>query len=288
MRLRTKNALKGYGLVLPLLLGCGVFYAIPFGLVLWYSAVQGTGASLKFAALDNYTRLLENDVFRLAMKNTFVFLAVGLTLILLISYAIALLLRNPVQRSKTLQSVVMLPFVMPVVGTVVVVDVLFAETGLWSRLYTAMGLPVEDWLRGDSAFWIAMGIYLWKNTGYSVVILLSGLVTVPQEQYDAANLDGAGPWQRFWRITRPQMWYSVFFAGVFSLINAFKCFREIFLIGGEAPGQSIYMLQHFLGNSFQKLSYGKMAAASILLTATLCIAFSVCYRWVMRKEAYRV
>ena len=83
------------------------------------------------------------------------------------------------------------------------------------------------------------------------------------------------------------MWYSVFFGGVFSLINAFKCFREIFLIGGDTPGESLYMLQHFINNSFQKLSYGKMAAASILLTGVLCIAFALCYRAVMKKEAYR-
>lgn len=283
MRLRTKNAIKGFLLVLPLLIGCVIFYAVPFVLVGWYSMVRGG----QFVALDTYIRLLKNDVFRIAMKNTFGFLAVGILLILMISYAVALFLRAPVQRSKALQSVVLLPYVMPVVGAVVLVDVLFSETGLWSKLYMALGLPIEDWLRGDSAFWIVVGLYLWKNTGYSVLILLSGLVTVPREQYDVAALDGASAWQRFWHITVPQMWYSVFFAGVFSLINAFKCFREIFLIGGESPGESIYMLQHFINNSFQKLSYGKMAAASILLTAVLCLVFALCYRWVMKKEAYR-
>lgn len=283
MKLQTKNALKGFSLILPLLLGCLVFYGLPFLLVVWYSLFQGG----RFTALDTYIRLLENEVFRIALKNTFGFLAVGLLLILTISYAIALLLRDPVRRSRFLQSVVLLPFVMPVVGTVVLVDVLFAETGLWSKIYMALGLPVADWLRSDSAFWIAVGLYLWKNTGYCVLILLSGLVTVPQEHYDAAALDGASAWQRFLHITVPQMWYSVFFGGVFSLINAFKCFREIFLIGGDTPGESLYMLQHFINNSFQKLSYGKMAAASILLTGVLCIAFALCYRAVMKKEAYR-
>ena len=283
MKLQTKNALKGFSLILPLLLGCLVFYGLPFLLVVWYSLFQGG----RFTALDTYIRLLENEVFRIALKNTFGFLAVGLLLILMISYAIALLLRDPVRRSSALQSVVLLPFVMPVVGTVVLVDVLFAETGLWSKIYMALGLPVADWLRSDSAFWIAVGLYLWKNTGYCVLILLSGLVTVPQEHYDAAALDGASAWQRFLHITVPQMWYSVFFGGVFSLINAFKCFREIFLIGGDTPGESLYMLQHFINNSFQKLSYGKMAAASILLTSVLCIAFALCYRAVMKKEAYR-
>ena len=283
MKLQTKNALKGFSLILPLLLGCLVFYGLPFLLVVWYSLFQGG----RFTALDTYIRLLENEVFRIALKNTFGFLAVGLLLILTISYAIALLLRDPARRSKLLQSVVLLPFVMPVVGTVVLVDVLFAETGLWSKIYMALGLPLGDWLRSDSAFWIAVGLYLWKNTGYCVLILLSGLVTVPQEHYDAAALDGASAWQRFLHITVPQMWYSVFFGGVFSLINAFKCFREIFLIGGDTPGESLYMLQHFINNSFQKLSYGKMAAASILLTGVLCIAFALCYRAVMKKEAYR-
>ena len=283
MKLQTKNALKGFSLILPLLLGCLVFYGLPFLLVVWYSLFQGG----RFTALDTYIRLLENEVFRIALKNTFGFLAVGLLLILMISYAIALLLRDPVRRSSSLQSVVLLPFVMPVVGTVVLVDALFAETGLWSKIYMALGLPVADWLRSDSAFWIAVGLYLWKNTGYCVLILLSGLVTVPQEHYDAAALDGASAWQRFLHITVPQMWYSVFFGGVFSLINAFKCFREIFLIGGDTPGESLYMLQHFINNSFQKLSYGKMAAASILLTGVLCIAFALCYRAVMKKEAYR-
>ena len=283
MKLQTKNALKGFSLILPLLLGCLVFYGLPFLLVVWYSLFQGG----RFTALDTYIRLLENEVFRIALKNTFGFLAVGLLLILMISYAIALLLRDPVRRSRFLQSVVLLPFVMPVVGTVVLVDALFAETGLWSKIYMALGLPLGDWLRSDSAFWIAVGLYLWKNTGYCVLILLSGLVTVPREHYDAAALDGASAWQRFLHITVPQMWYSVFFGGVFSLINAFKSFREIFLIGGETPGESLYMLQHFINNSFQKLSYGKMAAASILLTGVLCIAFALCYRAVMKKEAYR-
>lgn len=287
MRLRTKNAWIGFCLILPLVLGCLVFYGAPFVLVGFYSVVRGNGAARQFVGLENYEKLLSNPVFRLAMGNTIGFLAVGLTMILVLSYAIALLLRNPAQRSKLLQSVVMMPYVMPVVGTVVLVDILFAEAGLWSKLYTALGLPLQDWLQGNSAFWVTVGLYLWKNTGYSVVILLSGLVTIPKEHYDAAELDGATGWQKFRHITVPQMWYSVFIAGVFSLINAFKCFREIFLIGGEAPSESLYMLQHFINNSFQKLSYSKMAAASMLLTALLCLLFGLCYRWVMRKEAYR-
>lgn len=287
MKLKTKNALTGYGLILPLMLGCLVFYALPFGMVVWYSLVKGSGHSQQFAGLDNYIQLFGNDVFRMAMGNTFRFLFVGLTLILIISYAIALFLKDQVKKHQMLQSVILLPYVMPVVGTVLLVDVLFSEAGLGNALLSVFGLPVQDWLNSDAAFWVVIVLYLWKNTGYSVILLLSGLGTIPSEHYSAAALDGASGWQQFWYITMPQMWYSVFFAGVFSLINAFKCFREIFLIGGTYPNESIYMLQHYINNCFEKLSYSKMAVASILMTIAVSLLFVVCYRWVMRKEAYK-
>lgn len=287
MKMKTKNAVTGYGLILPLMLGCLVFYAVPFAMVVWYSLVKGSGHSQQFAGLSNYTQLLRNEVFRMTVGNTFLFLVVGLGLILVISYAIALFLKSQVEKHQALQSVVLLPYVMPVVGTVLLVDVLFSQTGLANGFLEMLGLPVQDWLNSDAAFWVVIVLYIWKNTGYSVILLLSGLGTIPEEHYSAADLDGATAWQQFRYITMPQMWYSVFFAGVFSLINAFKCFREIFLIGGTYPSDSIYMLQHFINNCFEKLSYSKMAVASILLTLAVSLLFVVCYRWVMGKEAYK-
>lgn len=287
MKLKTKNALTGYSLIAPLLLGCLIFYAIPFGMVAWYSLVKGSGHSQTFIGFDGYGNLFSNEVFQMAMGNTLKFLVVGIGLNLLLAYAIALFLKNRVARHKALQSVILLPYVMPVVGTVLLVDILFSQAGLGNLLLKVLGLPARDWLHSDSAFWVVILLYLWKNIGYSVILLLSGLATIPDELYEAASIDGAGGWKLFRYITAPQMWYSVFFAGVFSLINAFKCFREIFLIGGTYPHESIYMLQHFINNCFQKLSYSKMAVASMLMTLVVSGLFVLCYRWVMRKEAYK-
>ena len=287
MKIKTKNTITGYSLILPLLIGCLIFYGLPFGMVVYYSLVKGSGYSQAFVGLRNYTQLFGNDVFRVAMGNTLRFLVIGLSLILLISYAIALFLKNRVKKHSTLQSVILLPYVMPVVGTVLLVDILFSEAGLGNLFLTVLGLPVRDWLHSDAAFWVVILLYLWKNTGYAVILILSGLATIPEEQYASASLDGAGGWKLFRYITMPQMWYSVFFAGVFSLINAFKCFREIFLIGGTYPHDSIYMLQHFINNCFEKLSYSKMAVASILMTAAVSVLFVICYRWVLWKEEYK-
>lgn len=83
------------------------------------------------------------------------------------------------------------------------------------------------------------------------------------------------------------MWYSVFFAAIFAVINAFKCFREIFLIGGEHPVDELYMLQHFINNTFSNLNYSKVAVASVLLLIIIVVFFGVFYAFVNRKEAFR-
>ncbi len=234
-KLTVRNAREGYLLVLPLTLGALIFYAVPFLLVLHNSFQKGAGDSLEFVGLGTYREMLASKPFTTAFGNTLCFLAVALPLIILLSYAIALMLRNHVQKHNELKFVLLLPYFMPVTGTVVLVELLFAQMGLVNEALYTLGLPLADWLHSKYAFGVVVLLYLWKNTGYSVILLPSGLVTIPEDHYDVADLDGASALQKLRYITIPQMWYSVFFATVFSLINAFKCFREIFLIGGTRP-----------------------------------------------------
>lgn len=282
-----KKNLQAYLLLTPLLVGSMVFYVCPFILVIRYSLIWGSGKNVRFVGLDNYQKSLSSETFRLAFGNTLRFLAISLPCILLLSYAIALLLKGYSEKHKVLKSVFLFPYLMPVVGTVTIIDMIFSESGLLNQALSFFGIPAADWLNSSSAFWIVLLLYLWKNTGYSVILLLAGLVTIPGDQYESAEMDGATSFQKFWYITTPQMWYSVFFAVIFSLINAFKCFREIFLIGGKHPDDSVYMLQHYLNNSFSKLNYDKLSVASVLLLLVIVIFFSAFYVFVNRKEEFR-
>ena len=282
-----KKEWKGYLYIAPLVIGCLVFYLIPFVLVIQYSFSGGSGRSLHFIGLENYQKVWENDTFQLAFINTARFLAVGLPLIMVVSYLIALLLKNHAERHKLLKSVFLFPYIMPVAGTVLLIDLIFGMTGGLNRLLELFHVPAADWLSGPEAFWIVLLLYLWKNSGYTVILLLAGLVTIPEDQYESADLDGADAFQKFRYITTPQMWYSVFFAAIFSIINLFKCFREIFLIGGQHPNDNIYMLQHFINNSFENLNYGKLSVSSVLLLVVILLFFGVFYAYVNRKEAYR-
>ena len=274
----------GYILIAPLILGYLLFFAIPFVQVIQFSFLSGVGRNAAFAGLENYQGVEENESFQKAIGNTLIFLAIGLPVILALSYVIALLMKTHAQKHKLLKSVFLLPYIMPVVGTVLLVDLLFSQTGLLNQLLEALGFAPGDWLSGGTAFVVLILLYLWKNTGYAVILLLAGLVTIPEEQYESADLDGADVWQKFWYITTPQMWYSVFFTTIFSVINAFKCFREIFLIGGVHPSDNLYMLQHFLNNSFENLNYGKLSVASTLLLILILVFFTSFYAFVKRKE----
>ena len=216
------------------------------------------------------------------------FLGIGLPVILVLAYALALFLKSQAQRFRMLRAVFLLPYVMPVAGTVLLVDQLFSKEGLVNRVLLALGLPLADWLQPPAAFWVMLLLYLWKSTGYAVVLLLSGLLTIPQEHYQVAQVEGASPLQTFRYVTAPQMWYALFLALVFSLINAFKCFREIFLVGGEHPHESVYMLQHFINNAFANLNYQRLSVASVLLFLVIALVLGLCTLWVLRKEAARL
>ncbi len=282
-----KRAWKGYALIAPMLAGFLLFYVVPFGQVMWDSLSQGTGKSQLFVGFYNYQRMFQNKMFLTAFGNTLKFLGLGLPLVLLLAYGLALFLKSRARRSPVLRGVFLLPYVMPVAGTVLLINLLFSERGLVNRLLLALGLPLADWLQSPAAFWVMLLLYLWKSAGYAVVLLLSGLLTIPPEHYQVAQVEGASAAQAFRFVTMPQMWYSLFLALVFSLINAFQCFREMFLVGGEHPYESVYMLQHFLNNSFESLNYQRLSVASVLLFLVIALGLGLCALWVLRKEAAR-
>ena len=177
-----KRTWKGYLFAGPLLLGFLLFYVLPFGqVVVWDSLSQGTGKSQLFVGLENYSRMFQNDMFRMAFGNTLGFLGIGLPVILLVSYGLALFLKRQARRFQLLRTVFLLPYVMPVAGTVLLVDLLFSREGLVNRLLLTLGLPLADWLQSPAAFWVMLILYLWKSTGYAVVLLLAGLMAIPPD-----------------------------------------------------------------------------------------------------------
>ena len=206
-----KKEWHGYLFIAPLLLGCLVFTGIPFVLVMRYSVFQGAGVHLRFVGLENYAQAFQNSSFALAFGNSMRFLAAGLPLVMAAAYLTALLLKSQAKKYALLKSVLLFPYIMPVAATVLLAEGIFGKAGGLDWLLSLLGLPGANWLDGPLGFWAAVLLYLWKSTGYAVILLLAGLVTIPEEQYESAQLDGASAFQKFRYITTPQMWYPVFF-----------------------------------------------------------------------------
>ena len=201
--------------------------------------------------------------------NTARFICVCLPLLLGGSLLLALLVRAARPCSRPFQTSFLLPMALPVASIALLWQLLFAQKGLANALLSALGGRPVDFMGSGAAFWVLIGTYLWKNSGYNMVLWLAGLDGVPSALYEAAMLDGAGRWQCFWRITLPQLGPTLGLVSVLSLLNCFKVFREAYLVAGAYPHESIYLLQHLFNNWFSSLDLGRLSAAAVLLALAL-------------------
>lgn len=264
MRLRKKEALTGIILVLPFLAGFLLFYLVPFVISIWYSFTSGVGG-LEFVGLQNYLEVMKSHAFRLAAGNTFRFIGMGIPLIMCISLVLSLLVYQRAGKSGLFQSVFLYPMVIPVGTTVLFFQVMLSEYGAVNRILSLLHLPAQQWLNCGKAFYVLLFLYIWKNCGYNMVIFLTGLNAVPAEFWEAASLEGAGAWRYFWHIQSPLLVPDYMFVFVMSVINSFKCYREAYLLAGNYPHDSIYMLQHFMNHNFENLNYQRLSVAAILI-----------------------
>lgn len=271
-----------YLFLLPSLLGTAVFVLVPFLDVIRRSFFQAVGG--RFVGLGNYKEVLQNAAFQQAFLNTGQFLVICIPMLLVLSFVMALWIYNLPIGKRMMESICLIPMAIPVASVVVFWKLLFYENGILNEMTEWFGIQGRDWMNSDAAFGVLVFTYLWKNLGYDVVLWIAGLASIPSEHYDAAKVDGAGMLQRFRNITLPQMKSSFVMIGVLSFINSFRVFREVYLIAGDYPHESIYMLQHLFNNWFVKLDIQKMSAAAVLMASVISFVFLWIEWWNEREE----
>lgn len=265
MRIRkhfSKQRTAVWLFLLPEMIGVSLFYLIPFADVVRRSFSRTMGG---FSGLNNYKQVLSNPAFQLAAGNTLKFVAVCLPLLLILSLGVALMLQKIVRGKQLLKSMYLLPLAIPAASVVLLWKLVFHPQGLLNALLNAFHLSGTDWMNTGAAFGVLIFTYVWKNLGYDVILWTAGLLAIPKSIYEAADVDGAGGWARFWWITLPNLRPTAFTILVLSVLNSFKVFREAYLVAGSYPQESIYLLQHVFNNWFQDLSVDKMSAGSVLL-----------------------
>lgn len=269
MKIRSMRLKDFTGLffILPSLGGVIIFVLIPFADVIRRSFT--TAVSGIFTGFANYQAVLKNPAFLTAAGNTLRFTGICIPLLIAVSLCTAVFLQSHLRMSNFLKSCYLVPLAVPVASVVLLWRILFHQHGLLSGLLHMMGQPSIDWMNTRYAFWILVFSYIWKNLGYDIVLWSAGLSAIPQGIYEAARVDGAGEWKCFTRITMPNLLPSLYTITVISFLNSFKVFREAYLVAGDYPHESIYLLQHLFNNWFRDLSLDKMAAAAVITSLVI-------------------
>lgn len=268
----------------PSVIGVVIFVLIPFLDV--FRRSFNTAVTGQFVGMQNYKTIFANQAFRLAVKNTFRFIAVCIPLLVVIGLIIALPL-SKLKSAGIIKSLYLFPLAMPTATIVLVWKMFFYRQGFLNLLLTRLGewsgLWGEihtDYLGSSAALWVLVFSYVWKNTGYTVVLWLAGILGIPNELIEAARVDGASGIQCFFRIMLPNLLGSLYTIVILSFLNSFKIYREAYLVAGSYPQQDIYLLQHLFNNWFVGLDFDKMAAAAVCVGGFLFVVIMLLqYLW---------
>ena len=263
-----RELLAGILFTAPWIVGFLVFLAYPIGAAFYYSLTYYTVlAPPSWVGLANYWQLLSHDnLFAVSVFNTAYFVLFSVPLGIVVALGMAVLLNNRrLFHLGVFRTIYYLPSILPLVATSVLwLWILNPQSGLVNHFLSALGLPAPGWLA--STFWSKPALIfmsLW-GTGNTMVVLLAALQGVPQELYEAAAVDGATRWRRFWHVTLPQISPSLLFAAIVNTIGGFQYFTQQYIMTGSSgtPANSSLMYATYLfDNAF---SYNQMGYASAM------------------------
>jgi len=265
---KKKDRLRDLAFLSPSLIGMSVFFILPFFVIVYYSLINNP-IQREFVFLDNFVRLVKNSSFRTAAKNTAIFAAVAVPLSVVLSLLLAELLEARIPLKSQFRSFFLSPMMVPVASVVLIWQVLFSSKGTVNDFMVLIGQDPVDWLKSDYAMVVVLILFLWKNLGYFMILFMAALNNIPKELLEVADLEGASSWFKFKHITVRYLSPTILFVAILSMINSFKVFREVYLLSGDYPVGSLYMLQHFMNNTFQSLDYQKLSAAAVLMALVM-------------------
>jgi multiple sugar transport system permease protein len=278
----------GFIFITPWLLGFLIFTAGPMLTSLWLSFQKYDLHSSKFVGIENYRRLFyEDPLFWKSLKNTFTYAIFSVPLGITGSLIIALLLNQKVGGQKLFRTLFYLPSLVPAVASALLWQWIFnADNGVLNTMMGWVGLPPVEWLQDEkytmSAFII---MSLWGIGGGRMVIFLAGLQGISESYYEAARIDGAGPWSQFRNITLPLLSPVMFFNLILGVIGSFQVFTSAYIMTGGGPNNaSLFYALYLFRNAFEAFKLGKASAMAwvlfVILLLLTAVQFGVSKRWV--------
>ena len=277
-QLLDNDAIAAWIFLAPALILLGIFLLWPIAYLFYLSFTTGsfTAEGVRWAGLRNYIRLVINPDFRQVLGNTLYFTIATVIPSLVIPLGLAVLLN----RSFALRGLLRTAYFIPSITSLVAVGLgfrwLFQTEGPVNALLDSLGFEPIPWL-GSSTWAMPVIILLssWKQLGFNMVVFLAGLQAIPLNRYEAAELDGANSWAKFWHITLPGLRPTLIFATVTTAIFTLRSFEQVYIITGGGPLNSTNLLVYYIyEEAFSLFDFGYAAAATtVLLSFTLVLVY---------------
>ncbi|MEK3723015.1 carbohydrate ABC transporter permease [Paenibacillus sp. FSL H8-0034] len=287
---KHKEELTGYLFVLPNMLGLIGLTLLPilFSVMLSFTEwnfLAGFSA-LKWVGLDNYKAMWQDQWFIKSLTNNLIYVAVTVPLIMLIALPTALILNRRVYLKKLIRLMIFMPYVSSVVAVSVVWGLLYRPSdGIINSFLKGVGISdPPGWI--SSTTWALPAIIIigaWGLIGYTMVLYLAGLQGIPQDLYEASDVDGASPWTQLLHVTIPMLRPTTFFIVITLMITTFQVFGTIYMLTQGGPANSTSMLSYYIYiSAFHFYKFGYAAAmAWVLFLILLCITL---LQWKQQKK----
>lgn len=249
---------------LPCAVGVLMFSVIPFLRVIYYSFIKSQFIR-EFVGLDNYISVLKNEYFRLAMKNSFILVLHGVVPLVVIATFLALIFMEEAIKKGKFPLFYVIPAAVPTAAVV----------SIWRKFFF--------WCDNCAAIDV---LFIWKNLGLAMILVLVVLVSIPKEIFEAAKLDGADKKNIAFRVSLPIASPMISFVFLMGIMNSYKIFKESYLYyGTNYPPDYMYTLQFYMNNNFAKLNYQSLAVSAIY-TMILCVLFVLIAAVFIRRYNY--
>lgn len=275
-REKRRERLVSLAFVSPSLLGVLIFFVLPFFVVFYYAFVNNPVLH-EFVGFDNFRNLFQNQSFRLAAKNTAIFSLISVPSAVIGSLLLACMLSQRIPLRSQIRTFMLSPLMVPVASIVLIWQVVFSNNGALNDFLAHFGVEKIDWMKSEFNRYVVILLFLWKNIGYDMILFLAALANVPTDIQEMAMLEGASSVRIFFQIKLRYIFPTILFVTILSLINSMKIFREVYLLTGKYPYDGLYLLQHFMNNTFESMDYQKLSSAALVMAAVMVLVIGLLF-----------
>lgn len=241
-----------------------------------YNYLKGAEKA-SFVALANYTKLFKHTYFRQAVLNTIKFTILAVVLEMVFGLLVAVFIHSLKRGQKTMRTLLLLPYLLPAVTVALSWRMMLSSNyGIINQFLTSLGLPVFNWFMDTrTAFGMILLIDVWQNVPFVFLLLYASLQSVPEGQYEAARIDGAGALQQFWYVTVPNIKNSLALCALLRTIDTFRLFEKVNVLTGGGPANTTSTITQYLYNyGIKSLDFGFGSAGAIVMTLLVLLLSS--------------